>query len=375
MVGGMERFAYHLATALACSTSVEVISNHRGRKLLPCFLLYATAAALRLVKGGRIDVIHLCDALLAPVGVVLKRLVGLPVSASVHGLDITYGNRIYQALIPQALSKLDVVITGSQSTRALLLDRVPALGDRARLIPYGVEASHADCSFELAPALAALVEGKRILLTVGRLVKRKGVAWFVKNVLPSLPDDAVYVVVGDGPERRHIEAAARAAGVAESLVMVSGASDPLVQSLYERAAVFVMPNVPVSGDVEGFGLVALEAASHGLPVVASRLQGIQDAVKDGKNGVLVQPEDAEAFRISIERLLKLEGSERKSLGSRYRQFTLDHYSWAGMAGQYLEEFRGLTCGSDGGLDRVARLQSLSGFLPQPPDTRDMADAA
>jgi phosphatidylinositol alpha-1,6-mannosyltransferase len=153
-------------------------------------------------------------------------------------------------------------------------------------------------------------------------------------VLPLLPNDVVYVVAGEGPEREAIEAAARRASADERVVLTGRVSEEEVRGLYRRADVFVMPNVPVAGDVEGFGLVALEAAVEGLPVVASRLEGIPDAVRDGLNGTLVEPLDPRAFAERLTTLLAMAPAERGELGERCKRFTLENYSWERMATEY-----------------------------------------
>jgi glycosyltransferase involved in cell wall biosynthesis len=96
------------------------------------------------------------------------------------------------------------------------------------------------------------------------------------------------------------------------------------------ADLFVMPNVPIANDMEGFGLVALEAASCGTMVVASDLEGIKDAIIDGKNGVLVKPGDANKYIEVINRELK---HHSLNLGA-VRDYTLSHYSWDETAAQY-----------------------------------------
>jgi phosphatidyl-myo-inositol dimannoside synthase len=100
-----------------------------------------------------------------------------------------------------------------------------------------------------------------------------------------------------------------------------------------------MPNVVVAGDVEGFGLVALEASVAGLPVVAARLQGIVDAVHDGGNGELVDSGDAAGFARAVLGALARSPAERAAM----REYTVAHFSWRAMADAYdkavVEELR------------------------------------
>jgi glycosyltransferase involved in cell wall biosynthesis len=93
---------------------------------------------------------------------------------------------------------------------------------------------------------------------------------------------------------------------------------------------FVMPNIPVVNDVEGFGLVALEAASCGTMVVASQLEGIQDAIIDGKNGTLVPSTDAAKYVEVITQELAKPRLTRQAI----RDYTLANFSWTKAADQY-----------------------------------------
>ena len=146
------------------------------------------------------------------------------------------------------------------------------------------------------------LRGKKVLLTVGRLVKRKGVAWFVEHVVPRLDETYVYVVVGSGPERKAINAAVDRNRLAGRVVLVGPQPDSMRNRLLQSAHAFIMPNISVRGDIEGFGIAALEAGAYGVPVIASRLQGIPDAVIDGVTGHLVQEQNADEFLARIDSL-------------------------------------------------------------------------
>ncbi len=319
---------------------VTMLINHRGKQALPAFLPYALCSALYLARKNRAQVIHLADALLAPLGVVLKKITKLPVTSTVCGLDVTYPNRFYQAVVPRALAHLDMTMPISQATEKEVRIRAGQQTPTA-FIPLGINplpqpGSTATQEFQ---QLASIDPSDPVILTVGRLVKRKGVAWFVKQVLPRLPDDAIYVVIGEGEEMNTVRAAASAAGVNDRVRLLGRVSDDILAAAYRRGNIFAMPSVPVPGHLEGFGLVALEAAASGLPVVASRLEGITDAVQHERNGFLVTPLAADEHAAKITDLLQLPREQLRALGASFASFTQEHYDWDHTARRYLDVMR------------------------------------
>jgi phosphatidylinositol alpha-1,6-mannosyltransferase len=135
----------------------------------------------------------------------------------------------------------------------------------------------------------------------------------------------VYLVVGAGPEREAIEAAIARADLGDHVRLLGRVPQSALNAVYSRADVFVMPNVPVEGDVEGFGIAALEASSTGTPVVAADVDGISDAVRAG-NGILVPAKDAVAFAKAV---LATDSSPRAR--KAIRAFTLAEFSWEKIA--------------------------------------------
>ena len=174
-----------------------------------------------------------------------------------------------------------------------------------------------------------------ILCSVGRLVPRKGVAWFVDNVMPSLPDDVRFLVAGEGPERARIEAAIDRHRLSDRVGLLGAVSDEDLQALYQGADLFMMPNVPVPGDMEGFGLVMVEAGLCGLPVVASGIEGIADVVTDGLNGHLVGTGDAAGFADAIMRYHH-KPSELSAASHRARAHTVEKFGWEAVTDRYIE---------------------------------------
>lgn len=357
-LGGMENFAYCLSESMRQQADVTMLVNRWGKKALPAFLLYALCSAPHLARRNRVQAIHLADALLAPLGAVLKKVTGLPVTCTVHGLDVTYPNRFYQSAVPRAVAHLNITMANSRATEEEVRVRAGQQTPTV-VIPPGVSPlpEPSPAAIRGFQRLAGIGPSQAVILSAGRLIKRKGVAWFAKQALPRLPEAAIYVVIGEGKERDAIRAAASAAGVADRVRLLGRVSNDILAAAYRCANIFVMPNIPVPGDIEGFGLVALEAAASGLPVVASRLEGITDAVHHERNGLLVTPAAAHEYVATISDLLRLPQEQLRALGASFASFTQEHYGWNRTARRYLD---------------VMREIAAEGRQPRPWEVRDTA---
>jgi glycosyltransferase involved in cell wall biosynthesis len=162
------------------------------------------------------------------------------------------------------------------------------------------------------------------LLYVGRLVKRKGCGWFIENVLPNLEDDIRLVVVGkswDVDEMKIIQNNPR-------VIYESYLADEHLGALRKGALAVVMPNINSRGvDFDGFGLTALEAAADGGVLLASRIDGIVDAVIDEKTGFLIQPENTFEWVNKINEVKSWSNSYRFNFIKKAKSRLKADYSW------------------------------------------------
>ncbi len=340
-VGGLEIYSYNLIKPFEEKGFAQKIALTKSRIHLLWFLPYAFVRAIYLARKHSIPRVHLCDGLLSPMGVLLKLFLGVPVSVSIHGLDMTYENPIYQWFIPRCVGKLDKVICVSRATlEECVLRGIPS--NLCSVIPNGINPdditlsqSREDSRSELAERVGIPLEDKLVLLTVGRLVTRKGVAWFIENVMLRLPSSYVYIIAGDGPEYRPIAERLRQHGLQSRVFLLGKVSNEFRNLLFHASDIFVMPNVQVKGDMEGFGIVALEAGRCGLPVVASNIQGIRDAIMDGETGYLVGEKDIEGY---IHRIETMDLS-RESV----RSIVIKTFNWQ----KIYERYRDVLLGNSG----------------------------
>ncbi len=178
-------------------------------------------------------------------------------------------------------------------------------------------------------------EKKVLLLTLGRLVKRKGVAWFITNVLPFLPKNIIYIVAGCGPEREKLHRLVKSNNLASQVKLLGRVCDIDKEILLSNCDLFIQPNIKVNNDVEGFGISVIEASAYNLPVIAANLEGLKDAIVDNKNGWLVTSEHPDAYIQKINSLIT-NMDKLKSVGKSFKKHSQKNYDWKYIIKRYLK---------------------------------------
>jgi phosphatidyl-myo-inositol dimannoside synthase len=188
------------------------------------------------------------------------------------------------------------------------------LPNAVHLEQYGIRAKRADLVSRYR------LEGKRVLLTVGRLESRERSKGFdeVIEVMRDLPEDVVYLIAGGGNDAPRLQARAREMDLASRVIFTGLFADEEKPDLYNLADAYVMPSRG-----EGFGFVFLEAMASGVPVIGSKLDGGREALLGGKLGMLVDPTNPAEIRAAI--------SETLARGKREIPAGLDHFSFENFA--------------------------------------------
>ena len=351
-LGGMQRVAVDLHDTLAAHGGAEVRTlvlrsawSERGYRT-PLFLAQALRRIRQMARAREIDVVLFSSMLTATLTVPLRRILrsnGVAAAAIVNGLDATTPAWPYPLLVRRTFDALDLVMPISRATR----DACIARGldpSKSKVVSLGIRADRFRLQVDRAEARSRLSlpqpNPKLILCSVGRLVPRKGVAWFISQVMPGLPDDVVYLAAGEGPDRHRIEALIAEHDLSGRVKLLGSISDEELETLYYGSDLLVMPNIPIANDMEGFGLVMLEAGLCGLPTIASRLEGITDVISEGENGHLVSPLDPDAFRSAIIRYYN-DPSLLTTASSRAREYTLSQFGWSRVVDQYISELQKL----------------------------------
>lgn len=364
----MEKHAYELLTRLQKKHTVYPLlyNNKEGRWRF--FLSLRKRVRKVLQEHPTINLVYINDGLLACAMTWLKKERNIKMVATVHGLDVVHPNRIYQYFVKRNLARLDKIVAVSSATAQACTQR--GLDSRKIVVvKNGIDHDLASVPIEkdfltkFEKTHQLTLKGKQVLVTMGRPVKRKGFSWFVKSVMPQVKEDVVFLLIGPRAKRsrfiwRFIPSFVRrqielATGVStdEAALRLACSNPSLQQKVIElgklpfsevlqllaHADLFIMPNIPVEGDMEGFGLVALESTIRTTPVVASNIEGIRDAIIHEKNGFLLPTKDTPAWVQKIHQILK-DKEQLAAFSIQARQFTMEHYSWTLMVKGYLEVF-------------------------------------
>lgn len=238
-----------------------------------------------------------------------------------HGSEVNSfaSNPIRRFLVNQILKRTDRISTPSEFTHSLVRQRFPASKTKTYLTPGALRAN-----FEIPKTKIKKTSDRIHILTVGRLHPRKGQV-LILEALTALPVELrqkiTFWIVGTGNKRGYgTQLKALAKEMDFGVTFFGDVSNNELEDLYSRASIFSMTSVNFRKSVEGFGLVYLEAAAHGLPIVANRVGGVAEAVSHGENGLLVEPGDQAGLTNAFARLIQNDDL-REQMGNNGRKWS------------------------------------------------------
>jgi phosphatidylinositol alpha-1,6-mannosyltransferase len=262
----------------------------------------------RIARKEKIEAILVGQVL--PVGtaaLIIKKIFNIPYFVSCHGMDILTAqkNLRKKKILNKILKETQGIISNSEFTKNELIKLGVEENKITIIYPYVPDIK--PVSEELLKSIPKKydLENKKIVLTVGRLVERKGhdkVIEAFPAVLEKIPN-ARYVIVGDGQERGNLEIKARELGLSGQIIFTGAVDDAERDVFYQLSDVFITVSRQIRGDVEGFGTVYLEANQYGKPVIAGNSGGAGEAVINGLNGLLINPSNREEIAAAIIKLL------------------------------------------------------------------------
>lgn len=353
-VGGIQTYSWEVTRRLAArGETLEVMAPRRpnaatvdrtvpfpvtrlpGRPdLLPLSLLPVLPFRARSLKA---DVAVHAQWQTVVASVLARALLGRPrrIICAAHGRELLFNpapagsglDAEYDRIRHFFLHQVDTFLPVSHYTADLLHDRgIPS--HRMHVVPNGVDPDRFRPQDDTALRQRLGLSDRSLLLTVGRLVPRKGIDT-VLRALPTIAEgcpDVTYVIAGTGPDQARLERLADRLGLQRRVRFVGDVDHDQLPLYYSAADLFVMPAREDPPDVEGFGLVFLEANACGTPVIGARSGGIPDAVRDGETGLLVPPNAPDALAEAALRVLA-DPDLAETLGQQGRRRAVREASW------------------------------------------------
>jgi phosphatidylinositol alpha-1,6-mannosyltransferase len=277
--------------------------------------------------------VGLVPALLAP-------LTGMKVLIGAHGMEILKETkRLRQRLIRLAYCRAHRGMAVSQYTRHALI-RLGVPPEKVAFVPNGVDVEVFRPREKLIPLVRRYgLEDKKVILTLARLVPRKGQDQVIRalpQVLQEVPN-VVYLLAGEGGDEARLRTLVRSLGLAHRVHFTGYVPSEQLVDYYNLADVYIMTSREIgeTGDVEGFGITFLEASACQVPVIGGRSGGIPNAVVDGDTGILVDPEDTDQIASALLRVLTDELYARR-LGREGRRRVVGSLQWHHMARRCLQ---------------------------------------
>jgi len=362
-VGGMEKQSFELIQGFKDVDQNFAIHFDGKQNIILFFLSLRKRVHDTLRLHPEITTIHLNDGLMGAFFYLLGiKNQGKKVVITFHGLDVVFPLYWYQKYVLPKLQNYDAFICVSQATKDACLLRgfsqkkLFVVANGVNIPENYSEVNHEIIKKELHN-LGIDLDNDIILLSIGRPVKRKGFSWFADEVMPLLDDRFKFVHIGNTgasepyfmkwlPKRivklvdlftgrpNDAESLIKAAEHNKNIILAGKVSDELKHTIIGSATCMLMPNIQDDGDMEGFGLVALEASIQGKTVLAAGIEGITDAVHDGKNGYLLPSGNAEAWAQKI----MLIAENNHLFDPNIKKYTIDHFSWEKMVTGYRKVF-------------------------------------
>lgn len=367
--GGMERQSYDLITGMSHHCKVhQIVYNGQGNVLKFFFTLQRKIVRLCKEYPG-ISIIHYNDGLIAAFSLLHRKYPSLKRMATLHGLDVVFPDKIYLRYVFPRLNRFAKLIAVSDATAKQAAVR-GIKEEKLVVINNGIDIGKSQQQADAADTWSSIGDiadnNKHILVMMGRPVIRKGFSWFIREVVPLLKGDFVLLIIGPFEPKPSVYEKSLMllpAVLRKKIMLFFGyPSDQIslrkllntsaikkqvkhlgrlpyhdIRTIFSKADAFLMPNIQVKGDMEGFGLVCLEAAAMGLPVFAADIDGIPDAIRHKQNGFLLAAGQPEVWARQLNEVIS-HPDEFKKYGPDFSRYTAEHFGCGNMVGAYYGEF-------------------------------------
>lgn len=343
--GGIANYYGHLAQNWPLGESITILHNNR-QEIIKSGQALAWLPAIftlwRKIKTNKIDRLLVGQILpLGTIAYILAWFKPLRYSVFLHGMDFIYALKKTRKrwLTGLILGRAERIICANSYVANQVRAFQIKLDRKIVVITPGVESLPPEISETETNILKEQYQlaGKLVIFSLGRLVKRKGVDQVIKALigLPSaIQERLIYVVAGLGPDREYLHNLVPP-NFKDKIYFLGEISEEEKWTWLNLSDIFIMPSRNISGDVEGFGIVYLEANLCAKPVIAGDSGGVRDAVIDGYSGLLIDPHNLEAIRWAIIRLVE-DQPFREILGKQGRERVIKEFNWPKKAAEIVK---------------------------------------
>jgi phosphatidylinositol alpha-1,6-mannosyltransferase len=294
--------------------------------------------ARRVAKRNNVTQIHaarpLHEGLVARL---IARSLKIPFLCYVHGEDLSVALTSRQLKLSTnfTLEGAAKVICNSQFTKSLLLSSFSVSQDKIKIIHPGVDTNFFTPTERCQATRDQLGWGNRkVILTVGRLQRRKGQDTLIKAIpnIRKVHPDILYAIVGEGAYGEELKRLAKAEGVGDNVLFHGEVSDLKMLKCYQQCDLFCLPNRDDGADVEGFGMVSLEAQACGKPALVGDSGGAPETVAEGTTGFAIDCTSPQSIASKVVELLN-DPTAIRSLGQDARRRAMEEFDWAAIVNQ------------------------------------------
>ncbi len=344
--GGVAHYYYNLALNFPYSDDLIVLNNNKleinSKNNLPFPWFKSIGAILKNIKKNKIDFIFAGQILPYGTAIYLVSLFKkVPYGVFLHGMDFSFAIRKKRKKILTRiiLKRAEIIVAANSFVAEEIKSNFPKFEDKIIIVNPGLPEINTDPCPQNRELLDKKfdLDGKTILFTLARLVKRKGIDMTLKALAKMSEEekkDLVYFIAGCGSDELYLRSLV--SGEDKKRVFFLGQiSDDEKWSWLNKCDIFIMPSRNIAGDYEGFGIVYLEANLCLKPVIAGNAGGVGDAVLNGKNGLIVDPEDEEDIKEAILRL-KNNPNLREKMGYFGKNRVIKDFSWENQAKDLVE---------------------------------------
>lgn len=285
----------------------------------------------KYIKRESVNAIH-CGRCIPEgfIALLCKKLYGTKYYCYIHGEDIENSatSRSLAWVVKPVLAKADLLICNSQNSYRLLFANWDVKKESVVVVNPGADTSIYKPGVRSAEKRKALGwEDRFVLLTVSRLEERKGHDMLIR-ALPAIKEvipDILYAIVGSGPRESFLKQLSTELNVEDNVCFMTNVTDEGMIDCYQQADIFVLPNRDIGRNIEGFGIVMIEAQACGLPVIGGNSGGTPETIKDGITGIIVDCNTPRKLEESIIYLFR-DKQKAKTLSISAREHSIE-YDW------------------------------------------------